>query len=108
MKISINDKVLFELSETQMKVIKNDICANIFDADMERRLKYILTHKYERCFGRLKAEWDKKLLENGVDMIPTDPEEYAKLVFAQPNYLDRKARDLAEKQAAEASLPEGA
>ena len=41
-------------------------------------------------------------------MIPTDPEEYAKLVFAQPNYMDRKARDLAEKQAAEASLPEGA
>lgn len=102
MKISVNDQVLFELSETQKKVIKNDICADAFDADMCRRLKYILTHKYERCFGRLKAEWDKKLLENGVSSVPTDPDAYAELVFAQSNYKCRKTRD-AEEAAAEAA-----
>ena len=59
MKISVNDKELFTLTETQKSVIKNDIHADEFDADMARRLEYILTHKYERCFERLKKEWDQ-------------------------------------------------
>lgn len=96
MKISVNDKELFTLSDTQKKVIKNDINADIFDADMERRLQYILTHKYEQCFKRLKGEWDQKLISNGVESVPTDPDAYAELVFAQPNYKDRKAREIEE------------
>lgn len=94
MKISVNDVELFTLSETQKRVIKNDIHEDIFDADMQRRLQYILMHKYERCFERLKKEWDSKLRDNGVAMIPTDPDAYAQLVFQQPNYKDRKVREL--------------
>ena len=94
MKISVDGQQFFELSDIQKQVIKNDIPSDIFDADMKRRLQYILTHKYERCFERLKAEWDSKLAANGVSMIPTDRDAYAQLVFSQPNYKDRKARDL--------------
>lgn len=97
MKISVNDATLFELNETQKQVIKNDIPADIFDEDMKRRLQYILTHKYERCFARLKAEWDQKLVQNGVQSVPTDPDAYAQLVFAQPNYKDRAAREAQAK-----------
>lgn len=93
MKISINDQELFTLSEVQKQVIKNDINADVFDEDMKRRLQYILCHKYERCFTRLKAEWDKKLAENGVDMIPSNPDRYAELVFSQPNYKCKKTRE---------------
>ena len=93
MKISVDDKELFTLSDVQKKVIKNDIPADIFDAAMNRRLQWVLTHKYEECFKRLKTEWDPKLAENGVKMIPTDPDEYARLVFAQHNYQDRSARE---------------
>jgi hypothetical protein len=98
MKISVNDTEIFTLSETQKKVIQNDIHEDIFDQDMKRRLQYILIHKYERCFARLKAEWDIKLAQNGVDMIPTDPEKYSQLVFSQSNYMDRKSRDSASQQ----------
>ena len=98
MKISVNDTELFTLSETQKKVIKNDISDDIFEDDMKRRLQYILTHKYERCFARLKAEWDKKLPALGVESIPTDPDAYAQLVFARPEYKDRKARDVEAKE----------
>lgn len=97
MKISVDGQQLFELSEIQKKVIKNDINEDIFEDDMKRRLHYILTHKYERCFERLKNEWDIKLKENGVKLVPTDPDEYAQLVFSQPNYKDRKARDAQEQ-----------
>lgn len=95
MKISVNDQELFTLSDIQKQVIKNDIPTEIFDADMNRRLQYILMHKYEECFKSLKAEWDPKLIANGVTMVPTDPDAYAQLVFAQPNYKDRSARESA-------------
>lgn len=96
MKISVNDQELFTLSDIQKQVIKNDIPLDIFDQDMNRRLQWVLMHKYEQCFAALKSEWDSKLAANGVKMMPTDPDEYAQLVFAQPNYQDRAVRDRGE------------
>jgi hypothetical protein len=97
MKISIDDKESFSLSDTQKKVIMNDIPSDQFEEDMKRRLQYILMHKYEECFKRLKAEWcdgaECKLKKNGVDSMPTDPDKLAELIFSQPNYSDRKSRD---------------
>lgn len=92
MKVSVNDQELFTLSDIQKKVIQNEIPMDIFDADMNRRVQWILTHKYEQCFARLKSEWDSKLAANGVKMMPTDPDEYAQLVFSQPNYQNRTDR----------------
>jgi hypothetical protein len=94
MKVSVNDQELFTLSDIQKQVIKNDVFADIFDEDMNRRLQWVLMHKYEECFKSLKAEWDPKLTANGIKMIPTDLDEYAQLVFAQPNYKDRAAREV--------------
>lgn len=93
MKISIDDKELFTLSETQKKVIMNDIHENIFDEDMKRRLQYIITHKYDQCFKRLKSEWEPRLKANGVKAIPLDNDEFAKLVFQQPDYKSKKERE---------------
>jgi len=97
MKISVNDQELFTLSETQKKVIQNDVPLEIFESDMKRRLQWILTHKYDECFDALKKEWDQKLIDNGLKMIPTDPDAYAELVFKQPNYMNRSAREAASK-----------
>jgi len=96
MKISVNDVELYTLTDTQKNVIKNEVSSVIFDADMKRRLEWVLTHKYEQCFKKLKSEWDVKLVENGVQSIPTDQDAYAELVFEQPNYKDRATRDAEE------------
>ena len=93
MKVKVDDQELFELSETQKRVICNDIPDEIFEDDMKRRLEYILMHKYERCFERLKKEWKPKLKENGVLEIPLNEEAFAQLVFQQPNYKSRSARE---------------
>jgi len=93
MKISVNDKELLTLSETQKKVICNDIDASLLDEDLKRRLSYILLHKYEQCFKRLKQEWEPKLAAKGVKALPTDRDEFAALVFAQPEYKDRAQRE---------------
>jgi len=98
MKIKVDNEEVFELSETKKKVIKNDINDDIFEADMKRRARYIIEHKYEQCFKRLKQDWEPKLASKGVQMLPTDPDQFAELVFSQPEYKSRKQRDLIEEQ----------
>jgi len=93
MKIKVDNEDVLTLNETQKKVIKNDTKEEIFDEDMKRRVAYILTHKYEECFKRLKDEWEPKLRDNGIAMIPTNPDAFAELVFSQPGYKNRSQRD---------------
>lgn len=93
MKIFVDNDQVFELNETKKKVIKNDIHDTIFDDDMKRRVRWILEHKYENCFKRLKDEWEPKLASRGIKSIPTDPDEFADLVFSQSDYKNRANRD---------------
>lgn len=92
MKISVNEQELFSLSEVQCKVICNDIHEDEFEADMKRRLNWVLMHKYEQCFKRLKEEWEPKLAQR-VDAVPTDANKLAELIFSQPDYKCRKQRE---------------
>lgn len=94
MKISVDGKELFTLSEVQKKVIKNDILEEIFEEDIKRRIKQIiLEEKYRKCFERLKAEWEPRFKSAGYKMIPTDEEEFAMLVFSHPEYKSRSQRE---------------
>jgi hypothetical protein len=100
MKIEVDGVELFTLSETHKKVIKNDILSGEFEKDMKRRIAYPVAHKYEQCFKRLKDEWDAKFEALGITSIPTNKDEYAELVFAQPTYknmTDRVAEEALEK-----------
>ena len=92
MKVSVNDVELFSLNDIQKKVIKNDINEDEFDSDMKRRLQYILMHKYEQCFKRLKEKWEP-VLSKRYESVPTDKDVLAKLIFDQPDYKSRKQRE---------------
>lgn len=98
MKVQVDGEDVFELNETKCKVICNDILEEEFVEDMKRRAKYIWEHKYERCFERLKKEWEPKLKDNGVEAIPLNADAFAELVFAQPNYKSRSAREKEDKE----------
>jgi len=100
MKIKVDNEDVFELTATQKKVIKNDIDEDIFDADMKRRVRYIIEHKYERCFERLKREWEPKLAAKGIESLPTNRDAFAELVFTQPEYKSRKQKKLEAEAAA--------
>jgi hypothetical protein len=93
MKISVNNRELFSLSEVQKRVICNDIHADILDSDLERRLQWVLMHKYEQCMKRLRDEWMPKL-KGRVESVPLDDDAFAQLVFSQQDYKDRKGREL--------------
>lgn len=97
MKISVDDKELFTLTDIQKQVIMNDIPEEEFEEDMKRRLRWVLMHKYEQCYARLFNEWMPKLKECGIKSVPLNDEEFSKLVFAQPEYKNRAQRDLVDK-----------
>ena len=93
MKISVDGQEVFSLSETQKAVIKSEIPDDIFDADMKRRLEWVLTHKYEQCFERLKKEWEPKLKER-YQMLPSGDDAIAQLICSPPDYKDGKAKQV--------------
>lgn len=97
MKISVNGVELFELSETQKKVIQDDIPESMFEADMRRRVEWVLMHKYEECFKALHREWLPKLSER-VESVPTNPDAFAALVFSQEDYRSRQQKIDEEKR----------
>lgn len=99
MKISVNEQELFTLSEVQKKVIQNDIPSEIFEDDMKRRLQWVLIDvKYQKCMERFRKEWEQKLKAKGVEMLPTNDDAFAQLVFSQPDYKNRSQRDIEEKE----------
>ncbi len=95
MKISVDDQEIFTLSEVEKKIIQNEIPIEIFEDDMRRRMGWwILDEKVNRCFYRLKNEWEPKLAARGIEMIPTSRDAFAQLVFSQPDYRNRSQKDL--------------
>ncbi len=94
MKIQCDGKDLYDISDWEMSILKNDINADDLPADIERRLVYIITHKIEQCWGRFEKEWTDKLrADPTVSLIPTDKEAFTNLVISRPDYQDRKAKD---------------
>ena len=98
MKISVDGQDLFALSETQKKVLCNELSGVELDQDLKRRLEWVIMHKYHQCLTRLKKEWEPKLKANGLKSIPLDDDEFAQLVFSQPDYKDRDSREKESKK----------
>lgn len=81
----VNDKKVLELNSTQQKVIQDNIKSDIFVSDMERRVNWVISHKYDVCYDDLIKRWLPKLRER-YESLPTSKDALAELVFAQPDY----------------------
>lgn len=93
MKFSVNDKVVFELSETQVKVIQDNVFSEKFEKTMGERVKWVIERKFLDSLKHLKEEWIPKLKQAGVEAIPLDDEKFAELVFSQKEYKARSEKD---------------
>ena len=85
MKFFVDSKQVYELSPTQQKVIQDNIKSDIFVSDMERRVEWVISHKYDMCYDDLIKRWLPKLRER-YDSLPTSKDALAELVFAQSDY----------------------
>lgn len=77
-------------------MIKKMRACESVDEHCKEQMKWVLTHKYERCMERLRREWEPKLASR-MDSLPVDDEEFAKLVFSQPDYKSRSVREKQSK-----------
>lgn len=96
MKIQVNGVDLFEVQKHQRDVLTHFMPDEVLEPLMKRNLEWVLRHKYEECFKRLKKEWLPKLEAAGVTEIPADPDAFAEMVFALPEYKSRQDKDMEE------------
>ena len=82
-----------KLLEARQEVLSKDDYMKEEEKELCDRMAWILQHKYERCFERLKLEWNPKLEARGLTEVPADPDAFAELVFSQPDYKDRSQRE---------------
>jgi hypothetical protein len=92
MKISVDGKELFTLNETKKKVIQNDVLKEKLEGTLKGLIVHVLEHKFKKCFERLKAEWEPKLIQSGEKEVFLDKEKFAKQVFKHPDYKSRSQK----------------
>ena len=89
MKILIDDKVILELTDTQLGVLGDEIPSEHLQEELEFRIRHAIMDKYTNVYKRMEAYWVPKLKEAGLKSIPLDEAEFAQLVFSQPTYATR-------------------
>ena len=85
MKFFVDTKQVYELNSTQQKVIQDNIKSDVFVSDMERRVNWVISHKYDMCYDDLIKRWLPKLRER-YDSLPTSRDALAELIFSEPDY----------------------
>jgi len=83
MELKFNNEVIYELTEVQKKVIKNDILEEIFEIDMARRTKYWLEIPCIKVINSTQDKIIEKLKEKNIDSIPTNLVQLGNLFYEQ-------------------------
>lgn len=97
MKVKVNEEQIFELEQWEKDVIANDIASEDLDADLKRRLEWVLKHKVEQCYNRFEKEWLEKLRNDpSVESIPKTKKGFVEMVIARPDYKNRSQKRVEE------------
>lgn len=92
--VKVDGKDCFVIDSTTKKLLKMDVSKDKCCVEYcKERMQWVLMHKYERCMERLRREWEPKLMALGMKELPLDDDEFAELVFSQPNYKNRSQRE---------------
>lgn len=92
MKIYADDQLLFEISDSDFKLLNNDLLC--VEEDIKRRLQWVISHKLDLCYKSLKEEWDQKLADNpDISSVPTKRDEYVNFVTGLDDYKNRTDRE---------------
>ena len=82
-----------KVNDTDQLVLKNDLL------DIDTWVQDAMTGKINNAWKRMQQEWTTKLMNDSsfTDSIPSNKEDFVKLITARSDYKDRKARDEANK-----------
>lgn len=98
MKIMYNDECLIQLTDAQKKILCSSIREDALEEHMKHLARYFIQKKYDEVYKKFYDTWLPILIADGVKMVPTDQEEFAKLVFARTDYKTRQEQDEHEKK----------
>ena len=78
-----------EVDDTQQSILNNDLL------DINQWVQDAVTGKINNAWKRMQQEWTTKLMNDSsfTDPIPSNQEDFVKLVLSQKSYKNRKERD---------------
>ena len=83
------------LTETQQKILSNDLYNDTDNAGLDKWIQDAVDGKINNCWKRFRNEWTQRLMddESFTDSIPSNQTTFVNLVTARSDYKNRKARD---------------
>ena len=83
------------LTETQQKILSNDLYNDTDNAGINTWLQDAIDGKVNNCWKRFRNEWTQKLMDDSsfTDTIPSNQTDFVNLVLARSDYKNRKTRD---------------
>ncbi len=94
MQITVDGSDLYELLEVDMEILQYMLPSATLNADLKRRLEWVLRHKITRCYVHLRQEWMPILqADPEVTEVPLDDEAFFNMIKVRPDYKDRDAKD---------------
>jgi len=98
MDVYLDQEKLFTISEADLKLLAHDLEDPV--AEIKRRLEYIISHKCEQCYKRMRDEWLSRFERTKeVASVPIDRDSFIDLVVNHIEYKNRVQRDQIEKEA---------
>ena len=87
------------LTDLQQQILSNDLYNDSDNAGLDAWIQAAVDGKINNCWKRMQREWTDKLMNDSsfTDSIPSNQEDFVKLVLARSDYKNRKAREDASK-----------
>ena len=88
-------KITLKISETDQKVLSNDLDNKADNAGITAWIENALKGKISSCYKRMTREWTQTLLNDSSfkDSIPSNKEDLIKLILSQPTYKNRNQQE---------------
>jgi hypothetical protein len=83
------------LTDLQQTILSNDLYNDTDNAGLDAWIQAAVDGKINNCWKRMQREWTDKLMNDDsfTDPIPSNKQDFVKLVLAREDYKNRKARD---------------
>ena len=83
------------LTELQQQILSNDLYNGSDNKGLDDWIQAAVDGKINNSWKRMQQEWTNKLMNDSsfTDPIPSNQEDFVKLVLSQKSYKNRKARD---------------
>ena len=87
------------LTDLQQQILSNDLYNDTDNAGLDAWIQNAMDGKINNCWKRMQRSWTDKLMNDSsfTDPIPSNQEDFVKLVLARSDYQNRKTRDDAAK-----------